>query len=259
MRCSRPWTAEQPSHALVGRVPEHVIVVRALAALDSIQRIALAGPRRGGALTELPRFARPPDAALLPWLEGAVAQHGTSSPRRTRVGRRRVLFVLRPGQGLQPSTLLQADIATTTEEAYDALAREHDLVVVERAFRRSSQIISLAVEQGRCVYLLTRDALDDEALRLGVLGSIAPDALDELASVTIVTPAVRPSVSAALRERVLELLEEPLPLARKVERFEQLLLSDAQEQFGSDRRAAAALGIPRSTLRRWIRGRASEK
>jgi CheY-like chemotaxis protein len=244
--------AQHPSHALVGPVPRRGALARQLEGAG-VGVIALVGPPFEPGMPGVVTFEPPLDVPrVMAWLDGA--QPRARSARRARVDSRRVLLVVRAGRALRCPATVSARTVTTMAEAYEALTRPHDLVVVDDELPAARKILAAAAEQGRCAYLLTRaHALDEEALRLGAAGVLAPERIAEVAELPIMRRTGPVAVPLALRDAVLALLAEPMPHQELVARFDRLVLEFRKNQHETAVAAAAAAGMPRTTFMRRVR------
>jgi hypothetical protein len=243
--------AEGPTHVLVCDIERRATLVRQLSRGDRV--IALVGGPVEPELARLARFADPIDPArVAAWLE--KAQPRPRSGRRARVRPRCVLFCVRSRRSSRIPPTVRAEVVTTTAAAYEALAREHDLVVIDDALEGARSILAVAVEQGRCVYVLTDDgARAEELLRLGAAGTLSWESIEAVADVPLERAKGAVPMDAAFREEFLRLLDAPLPHAERMRQIGRLLLGATLERHKSVRRAAAAAGLSRTTFLRGVR------
>ena len=215
--------------------------------------VALVGGPVEPELARVATFADPIDAArIAAWLERA--QPRPRSGRRARVRLRGVLFVVASGRTPRTPGTVRAEVVTTTAAAYEALARTQDLVVIEDALEGAQAILAVAVEQGRCVYVLTDDgARSEEFLRLGAAGTLSWERIEAVADVPLERPKGAVPMDPAFREKLLRLLDAPLPHAERMRQIGRLLLAEKRERHKSVRRAAAAAGVARTTFLRLVR------
>jgi DNA-binding NtrC family response regulator len=190
-------------------------------------------------------------AHILEWMATVeFTQHEACSGRRDVVPLRKVLYVAVAPNATLPGSVV-GRVITRTKDAYDELPHSYDLVLVDGAHPGLERVIGTAVEHGCCVYVVASNPRDAErAHAAGAVGVLSPKDIPQLADIPLRKPSLRVPILPWVRAKAVDIMTSALPHEQKMEALERLLLEDAAARHGSDRVAAAAVGLPRATFQR---------